>query len=246
MKTIFIFVVLLVASLILLNGCSQSEVGITCNKPYILVGTTCCLDQNNNSICDKDESQVNTNTSQENDKTNLEIFAKKLGRAMENNNFGEMYDMINPINKAITRDEFIQLFPLVWGNDAFISVVFNHADIEESPKDWEYLEAMGYVYYDITDAHGYEYKSSAYNFHKVNGSWYFGGFDVSGRGCFNKTYCYEGLQNSTLWYWCPDACYKESLLFLKESKNRFSCDHYLCYCVCWETEEEIVGYHIAP
>ena len=30
----------------------------TCNKPYILVGTTCCLDQNNNNICDSDEQQT--------------------------------------------------------------------------------------------------------------------------------------------------------------------------------------------
>jgi hypothetical protein len=28
---------------------------ITCNKPYILVGNDCCLDMNDNSICDKDE-----------------------------------------------------------------------------------------------------------------------------------------------------------------------------------------------
>src|SRR3989344_139648 len=27
-----------------------------CNKPYLLVGNTCCLDQNDNSICDNDET----------------------------------------------------------------------------------------------------------------------------------------------------------------------------------------------
>ncbi|MFC1454867.1 hypothetical protein ACFLQI_02135 [Candidatus Undinarchaeota archaeon] len=27
-----------------------------CNPPYILVGTECCLDTNNNAICDGDES----------------------------------------------------------------------------------------------------------------------------------------------------------------------------------------------
>ena len=26
-----------------------------CNKPYILVGNDCCLDKDDNSICDKDE-----------------------------------------------------------------------------------------------------------------------------------------------------------------------------------------------
>lgn len=39
--------------LIAIAGCGQK---VVCNKPYILVGTECCLDQNNNAICDKDES----------------------------------------------------------------------------------------------------------------------------------------------------------------------------------------------
>ncbi len=32
---------------------------ITCNKPYILVGNDCCLDEDDNSICDKDEAECN-------------------------------------------------------------------------------------------------------------------------------------------------------------------------------------------
>jgi len=39
---------------IVLSGCAQ-QVQITCNKPYILVGTECCLDKDDNSICDSDE-----------------------------------------------------------------------------------------------------------------------------------------------------------------------------------------------
>jgi len=39
------------------SGCVQNPP--TCNKPYILVGTECCLDQNDNSICDKDEGISN-------------------------------------------------------------------------------------------------------------------------------------------------------------------------------------------
>jgi len=41
---------------IFISGCIQQEV--TCNPPYIKVGTTCCLDQNNNKICDIDEQQT--------------------------------------------------------------------------------------------------------------------------------------------------------------------------------------------
>ena len=35
---------------------TQAPQQVTCNKPYILVGTSCCLDQNDNSICDVDET----------------------------------------------------------------------------------------------------------------------------------------------------------------------------------------------
>jgi len=35
---------------------TKTDGNIVCNKPYIRVGTSCCLDQNENKICDKDES----------------------------------------------------------------------------------------------------------------------------------------------------------------------------------------------
>ena len=37
---------------LVLSACQQKT---TCNKPYILVGNSCCLDSNNNNICDTDE-----------------------------------------------------------------------------------------------------------------------------------------------------------------------------------------------
>ena len=35
-----------------------SEQAIKCEKPYIRFGTSCCLDQNDNKICDKDEKTI--------------------------------------------------------------------------------------------------------------------------------------------------------------------------------------------
>lgn len=61
------FIVLLVA-IVFVSGCissidtqnkenvQQQIQQVTCNKPHILVGTSCCLDKNDNSICDKDET----------------------------------------------------------------------------------------------------------------------------------------------------------------------------------------------
>lgn len=35
---------------------------VICNKPYIRVGTNCCLDKNDNKICDNDEPVISTTT----------------------------------------------------------------------------------------------------------------------------------------------------------------------------------------
>ncbi len=52
---LLIFALLLTA--LLIQGCATTTNAIVCNKPYILVGASCCLDSNNNNICDKDEVQ---------------------------------------------------------------------------------------------------------------------------------------------------------------------------------------------
>jgi len=44
---------------IIISGCVQQ---ITCNPPYILVGAECCLDVNENKICDVDETITTTIT----------------------------------------------------------------------------------------------------------------------------------------------------------------------------------------
>lgn len=68
---IVIVLVILIALLILVlvNPSFISGTGsvvktnqIVCNSPYILVGTECCLDQNHNGICDKDEASTSTTT----------------------------------------------------------------------------------------------------------------------------------------------------------------------------------------
>ena len=64
-----VWIMLIGIFLIFLTGCNDvdvsklsdqdleriSEKAVVCNKPYIRVGLECCLDQNSNSICDKDE-----------------------------------------------------------------------------------------------------------------------------------------------------------------------------------------------
>lgn len=44
---------------VLVSGCTQQKP--TCNKPYILVDSECCLDENNDKICDQDK-QIDPNS----------------------------------------------------------------------------------------------------------------------------------------------------------------------------------------
>jgi hypothetical protein len=57
MKKIIPFLILF--SAIIISGCVQQ---VTCNPPYILVGTECCLDNNNNLVCDTDETTTSLAT----------------------------------------------------------------------------------------------------------------------------------------------------------------------------------------
>jgi len=46
--------ILLSAAALLIVACALSE-GVTCNRPYMIKGLECCLDNNGNSVCDADE-----------------------------------------------------------------------------------------------------------------------------------------------------------------------------------------------
>ncbi|MFH0860170.1 MAG: thermonuclease family protein [Candidatus Altiarchaeota archaeon] len=50
---LLLVVVVIIGVIIIFDIKSQK---VVCNRPYILVGTSCCLDINVNSICDKDET----------------------------------------------------------------------------------------------------------------------------------------------------------------------------------------------
>lgn len=48
-----ILISLLCILVLIVSGCERK---VECEKPYIKVGVSCCLDENDNSICDKDET----------------------------------------------------------------------------------------------------------------------------------------------------------------------------------------------
>ena len=57
-------VILLLFMVLLITGCSYEIVSdnitgdsIVCNKPYIRIEDDCCLDKDDNGICDRDEKE---------------------------------------------------------------------------------------------------------------------------------------------------------------------------------------------
>lgn len=67
MKRIALIVLIVVFSALFIGCSSETPTGgvVVCNKPYILVGTSCCLDSNNNNICDNDETKPVVNPPEE-------------------------------------------------------------------------------------------------------------------------------------------------------------------------------------
>ena len=59
-------IIILILSIVLIAGCTQNT-GIVCNAPYIRHEAGCCLDTNDNKICDSDET---TNQSSQINQTN--------------------------------------------------------------------------------------------------------------------------------------------------------------------------------
>lgn len=56
-----IYLLIIILVLIFIAGCTtttQQAQEISCNKPYIPFAATCCLDENDNSICDNDENKT--------------------------------------------------------------------------------------------------------------------------------------------------------------------------------------------
>ena len=63
---IFALLLILSVGLILLSGCvDDPQDTVVCISPYIHTGSSCCLDANNNSVCDEGEVSIKGNTTSE-------------------------------------------------------------------------------------------------------------------------------------------------------------------------------------
>lgn len=242
MKKVMLFVVLLIA--VAIAGCTQK---IVCNTPYIQVGAECCLDQNANSICDKDETIEKTleqtplpNTTSEVktkaaiDKEEFLVFAEKFGRELNSNDYETLYSMLTPTRKKmISQNNFVNLYPQIYGREEYPSFVLSRTEID-------YPEA--FAYYEIT------YST---NTKEVVGPFYFKqegdllGSDsfsaVVYEGCSTDSDCFANTEReATLSKLCEDGCNEaENTIggehsFKKEDKDKYRCVNKICNCKCFD------------
>jgi hypothetical protein len=93
-KKTLLMIILTIGLFVIACGQQNTEITKTCNPPYFEYQTgQCCLDSNNNSICDIDEQQVQTVD------TNAEVeqFAEKLVYYMNNAECDKLYVNLNSI-----------------------------------------------------------------------------------------------------------------------------------------------------
>jgi len=88
----------LILGVILISGCIGSQKP-TCNKPYILVGNECCLDENDDGICDKDKPITTTSTK-------LTVIGSEC---FEKRSYNEMYFCL--IREAMKIGDCGKIFP---------------------------------------------------------------------------------------------------------------------------------------
>jgi hypothetical protein len=106
MKKILLCMVLLVA--VILMGCENIDVSklsdsdlerisdklVVCEQPYIRFGASCCLDQDNNKICDRDEESVDVKTAEIEEEVPIEepiIEPKKVGYSENSEEWQNVY-----------------------------------------------------------------------------------------------------------------------------------------------------------
>lgn len=134
---LFILLVLIV----FLVGCTTGQVTKqVCNKPYILVDNDCCLDKDDNAICDSDEKE---DTKRPMNKEELaEKTASKFARVWEHRQWDVMYPVfISSLKKLKTKDEFVKIMDFK-ETESNIAVRLDDVEIEN--------DNVAYAYYSVS------------------------------------------------------------------------------------------------
>ncbi len=182
--------------LITLSSCTPKEV--TCNSPYIKVGASCCLDQNSNNICDKDEikdtsqkieakEQPNITTEKAVDKKELaEKTALRFARYWEKKDWGNMYDLfITNLKNLKSKERFVKIMNRDYDFPS-VSMRLDKVEIDN--------ESIAFAYYTAETALA-GIKTQATQLEWDGQEWRVNAFAIHFNTCdeFDKNCCGNGL-----------------------------------------------------
>lgn len=211
MKKIIIGLILILS--LVLVGCSTETQEVVCNKPYIKVGTKCCLDVNGNNICDKDEEEKSTKETISDQKENAEKIAKLFLVHWERKEYGKMYDLtIGSLTRLKSKDAFSWLM----GQDDPVTAL-RYEGIVMKDSD------TAYVQYTIV-ASVFEIKAPSVGLEYINGAWKVDAFaNLFSSICGdNKCQTTEAFEKASEGRYCPLDCFGEHFrMYLNDYKPIF-------------------------
>jgi len=156
MRTITPLILIMILSILILSSCATSQP--ICNAPYYeYKAGDCCLDTNQNQICDIDE-RTTMNVEEQ-----MTIVAEKFARKWEQKDFGAMYDLFTPdLQQQKSRQDFIDVLNF---KESKTSVVVR---LDRVSKE---SDTVGYAYYSVSSSI-YDSKAPAMNLIEISpGEW---------------------------------------------------------------------------
>lgn len=225
---------LLIIVLLFVVSCTNTQTQPTCNSPYILVGTSCCLDANNNSICDGDEGLLTTTNNQlETERANIIDIGEKFGSYFRRNDYESTYEILLPeLKEYKSKEEFVELTNKLYPDSGITSFILNKDNIfiEENKSEVNYKASYSGRYQDFT-----------ITFIKVEDKWWLDAYgEVLTLGCLKDSDCKTNQEY--LMPYCNEECSGDNIQTASHLNNPFMCVHNLCSCSCYNNATNTLFY----
>ena len=202
-------------------GCQQN---VVCTKPYILIGNSCCLDKNNNGICDKDEQeefQKNVIATAE-PKKEAETTALRFARTWEAKDWNPMYDLFtDDLKKLKSKERFVKAAAKLTSREKKYIIRLDEVRLDNG--------STGYAYYtkSYTESAA-ERKEPAIKLVQNENEWkvetfikYFNACDEFSKECCGNHLCEknESVHSLNNYIKCPSDCFELDSYLDKNKKE---------------------------
>lgn len=208
---------------------------LVCNKPYIRNEYECCLDKNDNSICDEDEYVVSP--PKETKQSKLRDAAEFYAKNFINESYDQIYSLLTEDAKAImSESDFENLFAaVIYGISSSLPDEGQVSwRIEKQPYKTMYVDRVftinGTIDYSVRnqdDLINYSTESFIYE----DDDWKITSINyLPYAGCEKVKDCSD--KGDILTPLCQNVC-KNFRNTLFRAEKTFDCRENICHCNCW-------------